>query len=132
MIRGQVTDVYEGGEAQISAGFVVNRATTSQSRYVEEHVLRQVRVGLDISPGTVGDHRSLLSSESPFSLRCSAWRIAKCWIWPPGAGTVSDSVTSAVVGMRDPFHVQENLALARIPPADPKIPEALFARATST
>ena len=35
-------------------------------------------------------------------------------------------VTSAVVGMRDPDHVAENLAVTRVAPADPEIPAALF------
>jgi hypothetical protein len=33
----------EGGEAQVSAGCVANRATQSKLRYVEEHDLRQAR-----------------------------------------------------------------------------------------
>lgn len=35
-------------------------------------------------------------------------------------------ITSAVVGMREPDHIDENLGLARIPPADPSVPESLF------
>jgi aryl-alcohol dehydrogenase-like predicted oxidoreductase len=35
-------------------------------------------------------------------------------------------ITSAVVGMRDPDHIDENLALASYPPADPEQIEALF------
>jgi aryl-alcohol dehydrogenase-like predicted oxidoreductase len=38
-------------------------------------------------------------------------------------------VGCAVVGMRDPAHVVENMALARIPRASPALPAALFARA---
>jgi len=38
-------------------------------------------------------------------------------------------VTSAVVGMREAAHVEENLALAKIPRADPEIPARLFADA---
>lgn len=38
-------------------------------------------------------------------------------------------VASAVVGMRDPGHVEENLALARIPPVAPERVEELFKRA---
>lgn len=38
-------------------------------------------------------------------------------------------VSCAVVGMRDPAHVAENMALARIPRASPTLPSALFARA---
>lgn len=37
-------------------------------------------------------------------------------------------VTSAVVGMRDPDHLEDDLALARIPPADPSVPAELFRR----
>jgi len=32
------------------------------------------------------------------------------------------NVTSAVVGMREPDHIRENLALTREPPADPENP----------
>lgn len=39
----------------------------------------------------------------------------------------SQSITCAVVGMRDSDHVAENMALARIPRAKPEIPAALFA-----
>jgi aryl-alcohol dehydrogenase-like predicted oxidoreductase len=39
------------------------------------------------------------------------------------------NVTSAVVGMRNPDHLSENLSLARIPRADTRIPKELFARA---
>ena len=39
------------------------------------------------------------------------------------------NVTSAVVGMRETAHVEENLRLARIPRADPQVPRRLFARA---
>ena len=35
----------------------------------------------------VGDHRSLLSFESPFSLCYGPSSIAKCWIWLPDVGT---------------------------------------------
>ena len=38
-------------------------------------------------------------------------------------------VTSAVVGMRDPDHVEDNLALAQLPPASPEAIEDLFKRA---
>lgn len=37
-------------------------------------------------------------------------------------------ITSAVVGMRDPDHVDDNLALPKVPPADPAIPAELFER----
>jgi len=40
------------------------------------------------------------------------------------------NVTSAVVGMREPDHLDENLALTRTPPADPRIPLGLFAAAS--
>lgn len=39
------------------------------------------------------------------------------------------NVSCAVVGMRDPAHVEENMQLARIPRADPEVPRQLFARA---
>lgn len=39
------------------------------------------------------------------------------------------AITSAVVGMRDPDHLDENLALARTPPATPEALEALLKRA---
>jgi len=39
-------------------------------------------------------------------------------------------VTCAVVGMRDPAHVDENLSLPRVAPADPAVPAALFRRAS--
>jgi aryl-alcohol dehydrogenase-like predicted oxidoreductase len=38
-------------------------------------------------------------------------------------------VTAALVGMREPGHVEENLGLARVPPAPPERIEALLARA---
>lgn len=38
----------------------------------------------------------------------------------------SECISSAVVGMRDPDHVEENLALAHVPPASSEIPAALF------
>lgn len=38
-------------------------------------------------------------------------------------------IASAVVGMRDPAHVEENLALARVAPAAPEEIERLFKRA---
>ena len=38
-------------------------------------------------------------------------------------------IASAVTGMRDPDHVEENLALARIPPVAPEAIEQLFKRA---
>lgn len=37
------------------------------------------------------------------------------------------NVTTAVVGMRDPEHVADNLRLSRIPRADPTLPTRLFA-----
>jgi aryl-alcohol dehydrogenase-like predicted oxidoreductase len=37
-------------------------------------------------------------------------------------------VTSAVVGMREPDHVDDNLSLARIPPAPPQVVAGLFRR----
>ena len=37
-------------------------------------------------------------------------------------------VTSAVVGMRDPEHVEDNLALAKVPPACPNLAVELFER----
>jgi aryl-alcohol dehydrogenase-like predicted oxidoreductase len=40
-------------------------------------------------------------------------------------------VTSAVVGMRDPDHVEENLALTRCAPVAPEAIEALFKRAAA-
>ncbi len=39
----------------------------------------------------------------------------------------TESITCAVVGMRDPEHVAENMSLARVPRAKPEIPAALFA-----
>jgi len=36
------------------------------------------------------------------------------------------NVTTAVVGMRDPDHIEENMRLARIPRADPEVPRKLF------
>lgn len=41
----------------------------------------------------------------------------------------SPNVTTAVVGMREPDHVDENLAVARVPPTDPATVAQLFARA---
>lgn len=40
-------------------------------------------------------------------------------------------ISAAVVGMRDPAHVEENLALARIPPVAPEAIERLFKRAAA-
>ncbi|HEX5066841.1 MAG TPA: aldo/keto reductase [Myxococcota bacterium] len=40
-------------------------------------------------------------------------------------------IASAVVGMRDPSHVEENLALARIPPVAPEALEELWKRAAA-
>ena len=40
-------------------------------------------------------------------------------------------IASAVVGMRDPSHVEENLALMRIPPVDPEALEALWKKAAA-
>jgi aryl-alcohol dehydrogenase-like predicted oxidoreductase len=40
-------------------------------------------------------------------------------------------IACAVVGMRDPSHVEENLALARIPPAAPEALEQLWKRAAA-
>ncbi|MCZ6465496.1 MAG: aldo/keto reductase [Proteobacteria bacterium] len=37
-------------------------------------------------------------------------------------------ITTAVVGMREPDHVDENIATATFPPADPSIPADLFRR----
>jgi aryl-alcohol dehydrogenase-like predicted oxidoreductase len=37
-------------------------------------------------------------------------------------------ITSAVVGMREPDHVDENLALLRVPPAEAEVPAELFRR----
>ena len=37
-------------------------------------------------------------------------------------------VTSAIVGMREPDHVDENLALAKVPPADEATIASLFRR----
>ena len=37
-------------------------------------------------------------------------------------------ITTAVVGMRDPSHIADNLALTAIPPADPAVPADLFRR----
>lgn len=39
----------------------------------------------------------------------------------------TESIACAVVGMRDPAHVAENMALAHIPRAKPEVPAALFA-----
>ncbi|MCA9505651.1 MAG: aldo/keto reductase [Myxococcota bacterium] len=39
------------------------------------------------------------------------------------------NVTAAIVGMRDLAHVEENLRLARLPRADPRIPARLFSEA---
>jgi len=41
----------------------------------------------------------------------------------------SPGVTAAIVGMRDPSHIEQNLALTRIPPASAEAIEALFKRA---
>jgi len=41
-------------------------------------------------------------------------------------------VTAAVVGMREPAHLEDNLALLRVPPADPGIPAELFRQARRT
>ncbi len=41
----------------------------------------------------------------------------------------SPGVTAAIVGMREPAHIEQNLALARIPVAGPEAIEALFKRA---
>jgi len=38
-------------------------------------------------------------------------------------------ISCAVVGMRDPAHVAENMALAQVPRARPEVPAGLFARA---
>lgn len=43
----------------------------------------------------------------------------------------TEGVTSAVVGMREPDHVDENLALTRVAPASPEIPRGLFRLAAS-
>jgi aryl-alcohol dehydrogenase-like predicted oxidoreductase len=43
----------------------------------------------------------------------------------------SPGVTAAVVGMREAAHVEENLALARLPVAPPEAIEALFQRAAA-
>ena len=40
----------------------------------------------------------------------------------------TSGITSAVVGMREPDHVDDNLALAAVPPADPGVPADLFRR----
>jgi aryl-alcohol dehydrogenase-like predicted oxidoreductase len=40
-------------------------------------------------------------------------------------------IASAVVGMRDPAHVEENLALAQLPPVAPEAIERLFKRAAA-
>lgn len=40
----------------------------------------------------------------------------------------TSGITSAVVGMREPNHVDDNLALAAVPPADPGVPADLFRR----
>lgn len=42
----------------------------------------------------------------------------------------TSGITSAVVGMREPDHVDDNLALAAVPPADPGVPADLFRRFT--
>lgn len=39
------------------------------------------------------------------------------------------NISSVVVGMRDPDHVEDDLALARVPPASPEVPAALFREA---
>ena len=36
------------------------------------------------------------------------------------------NVTAAIVGMREPDHIDENLALSEVPPADPSVPASLF------
>ena len=41
----------------------------------------------------------------------------------------SPGVTAAIVGMREPAHVEQNLALARVPPASAEAIEELFKRA---
>ena len=41
----------------------------------------------------------------------------------------SPGVTSAIVGMREAGHIEQNLALARLPVASPEAIEALFKRA---
>ena len=41
----------------------------------------------------------------------------------------SPGVTAAIVGMREPGHIEENLALARLPVASPEAIEAVFKRA---
>jgi aryl-alcohol dehydrogenase-like predicted oxidoreductase len=43
----------------------------------------------------------------------------------------SPEITAAIVGMRDPAHVDENLALARLPVAPPEAIEALLKRAAA-
>jgi aryl-alcohol dehydrogenase-like predicted oxidoreductase len=42
----------------------------------------------------------------------------------------SPAVSAAIVGLREPAHVEEALALARVPPAPPEAIEALFKRAS--
>jgi aryl-alcohol dehydrogenase-like predicted oxidoreductase len=44
----------------------------------------------------------------------------------------SPGITSAIVGMREASHVEQNLALARIAPAPPEAIEALFKRAAGS
>jgi aryl-alcohol dehydrogenase-like predicted oxidoreductase len=39
------------------------------------------------------------------------------------------NVTTAITGMRDPEHLEDNMRLARIPRADPSLPRRLFAAA---
>lgn len=43
----------------------------------------------------------------------------------------TESITSAAVGMREPEHLDVNLALSRVPPADPKVPLSLFEQASA-
>jgi hypothetical protein len=40
-------------------------------------------------------------------------------------------VTAAVVGMREAAHIEQNLALARLPVATPEAIEAIFERAAA-
>jgi aryl-alcohol dehydrogenase-like predicted oxidoreductase len=41
----------------------------------------------------------------------------------------SPGITAAIVGMREAAHVEQNLALARVPVATPEAIEAIFERA---
>lgn len=43
----------------------------------------------------------------------------------------TEAITAAVVGMREPDHIDQNLALTRVAPADPKIPVSLFEQAAA-